>query len=66
MDFDVEGAAQRFMARRIGMDTIEVAVGHYMPTRRRENGGDADAIGVWTEKGVLGTQLGPNKYGRKW
>jgi Icc protein len=50
----------------IGMDTIEVAVGHYMPTRRRENGGDADAIGVWTEKGVLGTQLGPNKYGRKW
>jgi hypothetical protein len=25
----------------------------------------ADAIGVWTEKGILGTQLGPNKYGRK-
>jgi Icc protein len=50
----------------IGMDTIEVAAGHYMPTRRRANGGDADAIGVWTEKGVLGTQLGPNKYGRKW
>ena len=26
----------------------------------------ADAIGVWMEKGILGTQLGPNKYGRKW
>jgi len=21
---------------------------------------DADAIGVWTEKGILGAQLGPN------
>jgi len=27
---------------------------------------DADAIGVWAEKGILGTQRGPNKYGRKW
>jgi Icc protein len=29
--------------------------------------GDSDnAIGAWPEHGILGTQLGPNKNGRKW
>jgi 3',5'-cyclic-AMP phosphodiesterase len=37
-----------------------------MSPRRCADGSDADAIGVWTEKGIFGTQLGPNKYGRKW
>jgi hypothetical protein len=30
-------------------------------------GRDQDnAIGEWKERGILGTQLGPNKNGRKW
>lgn len=27
---------------------------------------DADRIGAWPEKGILDTQLGPNRNGRKW
>lgn len=44
---------------------IELAAGemtshHYAPV-------DQDnAIGAWEEHGILGTQLGPNKNGRKW
>ncbi|UPJ50102.1 metallophosphoesterase [Bradyrhizobium sp. 200] len=29
-------------------------------------GDDVNAIGAYPEKGILGTQLGPNKNGRKW
>lgn len=29
-------------------------------------GTDAHAVEPWPEHGVLGSQLGPNKYGRKW
>ena len=29
-------------------------------------GTDAHAVDVWREHGILGSQLGPNKYGRKW
>jgi 3',5'-cyclic-AMP phosphodiesterase len=29
-------------------------------------GDDANAIGAYPDKGILGTQLGPNKNGRKW
>jgi Icc protein len=30
------------------------------------SGDDTNAIGAYPEKGILGTQLGPNKNGRKW
>ncbi|NEU12370.1 metallophosphoesterase [Methylobacterium sp. BTF04] len=29
-------------------------------------GSDADSVGSWPEKGLLGTQLGPNRNGRPW
>jgi len=29
-------------------------------------GTDAHAVGAWPERGLLGTQLGPNKYGHGW
>lgn len=32
----------------------------------RGYGSDADSIGLWAERGVLGTQLGPNRNGRHW
>jgi 3',5'-cyclic-AMP phosphodiesterase len=49
-------------------DTISVLTsqaGRYRPPPRQP-GDDANAIGAYPEKGILGTQLGPNKNGRKW
>jgi hypothetical protein len=44
-------------------DTIEVA-----PNRAtgQPTGSDAGSIGAWPERHLLGTQLGPNRNGRKW
>ena len=53
---------------REASDTISVLTsqsGRYeMPLHRP--GDDGNAIGAYPEKGILGTQLGPNKNGRKW
>jgi len=37
---------------------------HALPTRHPVD--EVNAIGAYFEKGILGTQLGPNKNGRKW
>jgi Icc protein len=29
-------------------------------------GSDVRSIGAWPERHILGTQLGPNRNGRKW
>ena len=29
-------------------------------------GSDADALGAWEARGLMGTQLGPNRNGRQW
>lgn len=46
------------------IDTIEVsrrpAIG------RKSTGSDAGSIGAWPERHLLGTQLGPNRNGKKW
>jgi Icc protein len=58
---DIEG--------NIGHDAITVSVarsGPSTPPPRVRDGSDCNAIGAWPEKGILGTQLGPNKNGRKW
>jgi 3',5'-cyclic-AMP phosphodiesterase len=47
-------------------ETIRVAAGRYDAPQRCGNGSNADAIGAWFEKGILGSQLGPNRNGRKW
>ena len=49
----------------ISGDTIRVLFGN--PERCDRHPRDQDnAIGAWPEHGLLGTQLGPNKNGRKW
>jgi Icc protein len=52
----------------MAVDRISVLTsqsGHYHAPARK--GGDSvNAIGTYLEKGILGTQLGPNKNGRKW
>ena len=49
-----------------GRDTIRFAAGDRSRTPRHADGSDADRIGAWPERHLLGTQLGPNRYGRKW
>jgi hypothetical protein len=46
--------------------TIRVSRESYRPPGRKADGSDADAVGAWPEMGILGTQLGPNRNGRKW
>jgi 3',5'-cyclic AMP phosphodiesterase CpdA len=53
---------------RMGDDTISVLTsqsGGYQ-ARLRKPGDNANAIGAYPSKGLLGTLLGPNKNGRKW
>jgi Icc protein len=45
-------------------DTIEVAP--YVAAERKPTGSDAGSIGPWPVRHLLGTQLGPNRNGRKW
>lgn len=48
-------------------DEIRIAIGEstYAAPARAERDQD-NALEAWPERGLLGTQLGPNKYGRKW
>jgi Icc protein len=50
--------------RQQDIDTIEVA--RSQPATRKPAGSDAASIGAWAERHLLGTQLGPNRNGRKW
>jgi hypothetical protein len=47
-------------------ETIRVASGSYRTPQRKADGSDADAVGAWPEKLIVGTQLGPNRNGKKW
>jgi hypothetical protein len=50
----------------IGFDNIEATSTFEGTRERRADGSDRDTIGAWEEKNILGTQLGPNRNGRKW
>ena len=45
--------------------SIRLRVGP-MPKRSFAKVDQENAIGEWSERGLLGTQLGPNKNGKKW
>jgi 3',5'-cyclic-AMP phosphodiesterase len=47
-------------------DTVVVATPGFRAPDRVANGSDADAVGAWPERHLLGTQLGPNRNGRHW
>jgi 3',5'-cyclic-AMP phosphodiesterase len=49
-----------------GTETIRMAAGSSRVSQRNADGSDAYAVGAWPEKHILGTQLGPNRNGRKW
>jgi predicted phosphodiesterase len=46
-------------------DRIRMVLGAFTPPQRSTRDQD-NAIEAWPERGLLGTQLGPNKNGRKW
>jgi 3',5'-cyclic-AMP phosphodiesterase len=50
--------------RNQDIDTIEVAP--YRTTESQPTGSDAGSVGAWPERHLFGTQLGPNRNGRKW
>lgn len=47
------------------IDSIEVTTA-YRKVEFHADGSDRDAVGAWEDKHLLGTQLGPNRNGRKW
>ncbi|WP_245442928.1 metallophosphoesterase family protein [Methylobacterium terrae] len=47
-------------------DVIEPATDPDGLPGSRGIGSDADALGAWPGRGLLGTQLGPNRNGRQW
>jgi hypothetical protein len=51
-------------------DEIEVLVSAQSaaqrPPLKYKPGHDVHSVGAWTSHGVLGSQLGPNKNGKKW
>ena len=51
---------------RTDEDAVEPLRHGWKPPARKADGSDADSIGAWPERGLLGTQLGPNRTGRKW
>lgn len=46
-------------------DRIRFRVGAVPPCRRESRDQD-NAFAAWPERGLLGTQLGPNKNGKQW
>ena len=50
---------------KIGADEIRLAVGQRTERKSEERDQD-NALEAWPEHGLLGTQLGPNKNGKKW
>jgi hypothetical protein len=46
-------------------DEIRVVIGNPV-FQKRANRDQDNALGAWPEHGLLGTQLGPNKNGKKW
>ncbi len=53
-------------AGETNLESIIVASTKHQPVDRVNDGSDANVIFPWHANGLLGTQLGPNKNGRKW
>jgi 3',5'-cyclic-AMP phosphodiesterase len=47
-------------------DTDAIEVTPYVAADSKPTGSDAASIGAWPERHLFGTQLGPNRNGRKW
>ena len=51
----------------LAKDAIEVAIGAETVAHRKRSAVEQEnALGAWAERDILGTQMGPNKFGKKW
>ncbi len=51
---------------QVTTDQIRALIGEHRRANKRAERDQDNALGAWPEHGLLGTQLGPNKNGRKW
>ncbi len=51
---------------RTDQDAIEPARPGWAVPQGARDGSDRDRVGAWPERGILDTQLGPNRNGKKW
>lgn len=51
---------------RTDQDTVEPARPGWTVPEGAGDGSDRDRVGAWPERGILDTQLGPNRNGKKW
>jgi predicted phosphodiesterase len=63
---DVFTLSVRVTDRNGSQDTDTIEVSRQPAIDRKPTGSDAGSIGAWPERHLLGTQLGPNRNGRKW
>ncbi len=56
----------RDAAGRTHTDAVQPVRPGWRPPPRKADGSDSDCVGPWPERGILNTQLGPNRNGRKW
>jgi len=70
LDWPTAGQQVRVRARdtqgREDTDAADLAVPGWTPPQRAADGSDRDRIGAWEARGILDTQLGPNRKGKKW
>ena len=48
------------------MDSVQMIRPGWAPPERTADGSDKDRLEAWPERGILGTQLGPNRNRRQW
>ena len=67
---EAPGGLVRVRARdtqgRTDQDTVEPARPGWTAPGKPGDGSDRDRVGAWPERGILDTQLGPNRNGKKW
>ena len=63
---DVVRVRARDAKGRVDQDTVEPARPGWTAPERAADGSDRARIGAWPERGILDTQLGPNRNGKKW
>ncbi len=66
VEIRVNGGEWVPMTPILGVTALWQAAGpERTPPSRRADGSDRDRVGAWPEKGILDTQLGSNRSGRK-
>jgi len=61
-----ESVRARDAQGRVDGDAMQPARPGWTPPERAADGSDQDRVGAWPERGILDTQLGPNRNGKKW